>query len=302
MNNHMHKAKIRDNDEFYTKYEDIEAELVHYKDQLKNKIIYCNCDTLESNFYKYFRNNFNSLGLKELIISGLDSNGNGSFNSEENIEKAKYADIIITNPPFSLMCNSYIPMLLELEKKFLIVCQLPLLCTKHIFPQLVEQKFFTGYNSIKKFICKDGSERSFGNALWLTNLKIHKYKQIKLNGQNKKFYRMLNIDAIDVPNIKDIPVNYDGLMLVPLTFLEYLGDSRFELIGSCNYNGKYGRNDIGIDSIGQEWIDRYFASGRKGHYTKNMNIPVYFNAKGEAKCPFSRVVIKYVNQKSMGNA
>ena len=120
-NTHLHKAKKAKNDEFYTRYEDIEKELIHYKDQLQGKIVYCPCDTPESNFVKFFTDHFQEYGLKRLIATGYNEGGqgtyyrydgknlnvgrlegNGDFRSEECTQIMKDSDIVITNPPFSL--------------------------------------------------------------------------------------------------------------------------------------------------------------------------------------------------------
>lgn len=107
-NKHFFTAKANKNDEFYTKLEDIENELVHYTDFFRNKVVYCNCDSPNySNFWKYFHDNFHSLGLKKLISTYLDSVqsfkteydgktvkqeklvGNEDFRNEECIETLK---------------------------------------------------------------------------------------------------------------------------------------------------------------------------------------------------------------------
>lgn len=121
-NKNLHEAKRNKNDEFYTRYEDIEKELKHYKEYLKGKTVYCPCDDYRwSNFVKYFKDNFSTLGLKKLYASNYDigegaykysydgkvetvmkCEGNGDFRSEECTKIMKSCDIVITNPPFSL--------------------------------------------------------------------------------------------------------------------------------------------------------------------------------------------------------
>jgi len=112
MNTNLHKAKKAKKDEFYTQYEDIEKELVHYKDQFKGMVVYCNCDSPDSNFVKYFTDNFEELGLKKLLTCYLREDGTGGFQSEESIELLKQADIVVTNPPFSLF-REYVAQLME---------------------------------------------------------------------------------------------------------------------------------------------------------------------------------------------
>ena len=159
-NTNLHKAKTGKNDEFYTQLADIEKELKHYKDHFRGKVVLCNCDDPTiSNFYTYFSMNFEYLGLKKLIatcyksqerdlFSKFDSEsaiwleyngfkkgervpdlkdigikqfqGDGDFRSAECIELLKQADIVVTNPPFSLF-REYVAQLVEYDKKFIIV-------------------------------------------------------------------------------------------------------------------------------------------------------------------------------------
>ena len=163
-NTNLHKAKKAKNDEFYTQLTDIEKECVHYRPHFKDKVVFCNCnDALHSNFAEYFSLNFEFLGLKKLIctaykVDGVhgkvciyegDKNGNrvpdldewechmldgdGGFASEECIEFLKEADIVVTNPPFSLF-REYVAMLMQYNKKFLIIGNMNAITYKEIFP------------------------------------------------------------------------------------------------------------------------------------------------------------------------
>lgn len=177
-NKNLHSAKKEKNDEFYTLYEDIEKEVEEYKDQLKDKIIFCNCDDPESsNFWKYLSNNFTYYGLKKLISSHYDPNGNsykleisrdinndgilnkldtqktpfkgnGDFRSDECIEILKECDIVITNPPFSLF-REYITQLMEYDKKFLILGNNNAITYKEVFRYIKDNKLWLGYTSNK---------------------------------------------------------------------------------------------------------------------------------------------------------
>lgn len=138
-NNNLKKAKKAKFDEFYTLITDVEREMVHYKDQFKDKIIFCNCDDPEeSNFWKYFYLNFHHLGLRKLIsthyetekpsykleydganIVKTDLMQNGDFRSPEAIEILKESDIIATNPPFSLF-REFVDLLTTSEKSLLL--------------------------------------------------------------------------------------------------------------------------------------------------------------------------------------
>lgn len=135
----LRKAMVAKNDEFYTQLHEIENELKFYTQYLKDKIIYCNCDSPKySNFWKYFYNNFHVLGLKGLVSTYLDNEqsykttfdgntvkqekliGNGDFRSDECIEILKECDIVITNPPFSLI-RDFFDILVENKKQFLFI-------------------------------------------------------------------------------------------------------------------------------------------------------------------------------------
>lgn len=183
---HLDRAKREKNDEFYTQFEDIEKELIYYKKQFKDKVVYCNCDNPhESNFFKYFIENFNDLGLKKLIATNYKSQymsiaykaeivevknvddifknpknklttlkGDGDFRSDECIELLKEADIVVTNPPFSLF-REYVAKLMEYRKKFLIIGNVNAITYKGIFPLIKDNKVCIGYNSPRKFRAPD---------------------------------------------------------------------------------------------------------------------------------------------------
>ena len=187
-NKHMGKAKEQKKDEFFTQIGDIERELRHYKEHFKDKVVFCNCDDPEySNFWLYFQLNFFSLGLKklisthyekdkpsykmEIIAADLPKNGqmsfpdyvktplqqNGDFRSPECIEILKEADIVVTNPPFSLF-REYIAQLIEYDKKFIVIGSQNSLHYKEIFPLIQENKVWLGYgfpNSVGFFINRE---------------------------------------------------------------------------------------------------------------------------------------------------
>ena len=169
-NGNLIKAKAAKNDEFYTRLEDIEKELKHYTEHFKGKVVYCNCDDANrSNFFKYFSTNFQKLGLKKLITSGLKIDatengtgvvaiqtgddidiydGNGDFRSEECIEFLKEADIVVTNPPFSLF-REYVAQLMQYGKKFLIIGNMNAITYKEIFPYIKNNELWMGIHSNK---------------------------------------------------------------------------------------------------------------------------------------------------------
>lgn len=262
----LHTAKKQKKDEFYTLYEDIEKELQHYPEQLKDKIIYCNCDDYEnSNFYKYFKDNFNKLQLKEVIATGYDINTkqgkyakyngfveytNNNFNGDfkANTDLLKYADIIITNPPFSLF-REYFKLLVEYDKKFLIIGNMNAITFKEIFPLIKDNKLWLGYRTLgsdfffnvpedyKEELMKTKTEGGgwriidnevvgrIASACWFTNLEHKKRNQelILYKQYSEEYYpKYDNYDAIEVSKVAEIPVDYDGVMGVPITILKYL--------------------------------------------------------------------------------
>lgn len=262
-NSNLHAAKTAKNDEFYTQLVDIENELKHYKDHFKGKVVYCNCDDAEeSNFFKYFSLNFEHLGLKKLITSCYNENGrgrylvyegdkngnnvpdadeigvfefegNGDFRSAESIKLLKEADIVVTNPPFSLF-REYIAQLMEYSKKFLVIGNMNAITYKEIFPLIKENKLWLGYNYCKEFIMPNGEIKSFGNINWYTNLEHDKRNEeiILYRTYNETDYpKYDNYDAINVNKVKDIPCDYDGVMGVPITFLDKYNPNQFEIVG-----------------------------------------------------------------------
>lgn len=199
-NTNLTNSKQAKNDEFYTMYEDIENELQHYPGAFEGKIVYCNCDNPEwSNFWKYFHINFKKLGLKKLVSTHYETNGhsykmeyeggddnnveagvitplegNGDFRNQECIDLLKEADIVVTNPPFSIAREDFIPQLFEYKKKFLIIGDLNWVTYKIIFPLLKNNEMWMGYSTVKEFLQPDGTIKKFGNKLWFTNLDIKK--------------------------------------------------------------------------------------------------------------------------------
>lgn len=290
LNNNLHKAKKGKNDEFYTQLSDIENELKHYTQHFKGKVVYCNCDDPRiSNFFHYFSYNFEKLGLKKLIatcyknqnrdlFSQNDSEqaiyleyngdkngdsipnpeeigihplkGDGDFRSKESIELLKQADIVVTNPPFSLF-REYVAQLIEYDKKFLIIGSMNAITYKEIFPLIAQNKMWLGYgfkagnayfktNQSEKDFAKGVYDSETGlvkfrNVHWFTNLDHNKrheelilYKTYK--GNEEDYPKYDNYDAINVDKVADIPMDYDGVMGVPITFLDKYNPEQFEIV------------------------------------------------------------------------
>ncbi len=257
-NKNLHNAKKGKNDEFYTQLSDIEKELKHYKEHFYGKTIYCNCDNSEfSNFYKYFKTNFDNLGLKKLISTHYDENKptyivechgsnvddiktelkqNGDFRSDECIELLKETDIVVTNPPFSLF-REYVALLEEYDKKYLIIGNKNAITYKDIFKLIKDDRLWLGYTNVKEFKQPDGTFKKFGNIGWFTNLEIDRRNDelfLCRHYSPELYPNYDNYDAINVDKVKDIPKDYDGVMGVPITFLDKYNPKQFEIINGLN--------------------------------------------------------------------
>jgi len=250
-NQNLHTAKVEKNDEFYTQYADIENELQHYKKHFKNKVVYCNCDSIDSNFVKYFQDNFKRLRIKKLLFSSLPVD----FRSPEAIEILKECDIVITNPPFSLF-REYVAQLTEYDKKFLIIGNQNAITYKEIFKLIKENKLWLGvsldgrniwyeipdsYTKYHKI--ENGKKYAFvASTVWFTNLEHYKRNEklrlINLyKGNEDEYPEYDNYDAIEVSKVVNIPIDYDGLMGVPITFLHKYNPQQFEIIWTTDRGG-----------------------------------------------------------------
>ena len=295
-NGSFQSAKDSKQDEFYTQLSDIEKELKHYKKHFKGKVVYCNCDDPRvSNFFHYFSHNFEKLGLKKLIstcyknqnsdlfsqnqsekavyieyfgdknannMPDLDEigikelQGDGDFRSAESIELLKQADIVVTNPPFSLF-REYVAQLMEYDKSFLIIGNQNAISYKEIFNLIQANKLWQGYKcgdmafkvpnhyearETRYWEDDQGQKwRSLGNACWYTNLDISKrHEEIILYKKYtpEEYPVYANYDAIEVGQVKDIPCDYFGAMGVPVTFLDKFNPKQFEILGSSRTLGK----------------------------------------------------------------
>ena len=267
-NENLHKAKAAKNDEFYTRLEDIEKELKHYTEHFKGKVVYCNCDDANrSNFFKYFSTNFQKLGLKKLMTSGLKIDGtgvvaiqkgddidiydgNGDFRSEECIEFLKEADIVVTNPPFSLF-REYVAQLMQYGKKFLIIGNMNAITYKEIFPYIKNNELWAGYgfnisyvyktpykNELEanaKFVKSKGCNPEDGYVTvpavaWFTNLEHSKRNEelILYKSYNPTEYpKFENYDAIEVSKVAEIPMDYEVEKIVTEEELNKLKEQGF---------------------------------------------------------------------------
>lgn len=342
-NRTLSNARNAKQDEFYTRFGDIENELKHYKAQLRGKTVFCNCDDpYESNFFKYFALNFNILGLNKLISTGYallplldieglkpegkepyaieinevpDHNGKGAtdlsdveyllrhdantsraldgdetynggdFRSGECLELLKQADVVVTNPPFSLF-REYVSQLVEYKKQFLIIGNKNAITYKGLFSLIRDNMLWIGVTPMgqdmlfsipddyARRMVEEGKEGSnykvvegkiYGRSpsIWFTNMDNPKrHEEIALF---KKYSRMDypnydNYNAIEVGRVADIPEDYRGVMGVPISFLDKYNPEQFELIGSNrdvgqDPDGVYGRSTI---LNGKETFKRLF--------------------------------------------
>ena len=310
-NENLHIAKVYQNDEFYTQLTDIEKEMYHYWEHFEGKTIYCNCDDPRvSNFVKYFAHRFELLKLKKLISTcymnqdwdifstrecekgikiiyngeTIDNypdfdkmikknlKGDGDFRSKECIELLKEADIVVTNPPFSLF-REFVAQLMEYDKKFIILGNMNAVTYKEIFPLIKENKIWWGVASCNKDMYFDIPEHyqerlqresiegsgykiidgvvkgRLASAVWYTNLP-HKRRKEKLNnlwawyakrgeGKNPLYPKYDNYDAIEVSKVAEIPADYEGVMGVPVSFLDKYNPEQFEILGSADDRDYY---------------------------------------------------------------
>lgn len=264
-NTSLRAARKVKNDEFYTRLEDINEEMNHYEDKFRGKVVFCNCDDPKwSNFWKYFHLNFSVLGLKKLISTHYDKTeptykmeytggndndievgvktpleGNGDFRNKECLDLLDECDIVVTNPPFSLF-RTYVATLMEHNKKFLIIGNKNAITYKEFFPLLKENKVWLGCTNVKEFLQPDGSIKKFGNIGWFTNLDVAKRHEkliLRKHYTPEEYPKYDNYDAIEVSKVSDIPVDYDGVMGVPITFLDKFNPNQFEIIGADEAEG-----------------------------------------------------------------
>ena len=299
MNLNLQQARKAKKDDFYTQLVDIEKELKHYKEYFKNKVVYCNCDDpRESNFFHYFSYNFEHLGLKKLIttcyknnqidmFSKEDSseaikleysgdkndnrvpdieeigvthlNGDGDFRSQECIDILKKADIIVTNPPFSLF-REFLQQLFDNKKDFLIIGNVNAITYKETFRYIKDNKLWYG-PSIRS------GDREFGvpdsypltaashridekgkkfvrvkGVRWFTNLDFkERYEDLILVEKYtpEKYPKYDNCNAINVNKTRDIPIDYDGPIGVPISFLDKYNPNQFEILGLDDHSLVY---------------------------------------------------------------
>ena len=298
-NANLHKARKARLDEFYTRTEDVEAELWHYREHFRGKTVYLNCDDPRwSAFWRYFCLRFGELGLERLIathytgvtepgqpsfkieaLRGRDDTagdgikyvdpetggvqtaleGDGDFRSEECVELLEQSDIVVTNPPFSLF-REYVAQLVEHGKQFVILGNMNGITYKEIWPLIQGGHIWLGTKS-----CGGGMDMIYPSALfdeekagafhidaaghyiknimgviWFTNLdhaKRHEELPLWKRYTPEEYPRYDNYDAINVDKVKEIPRDHDGVMGVPITFLDKWNPEQFEILGCTESEG-----------------------------------------------------------------
>ena len=288
-NNNLHNAKRQKNDEFYTTRAAVELELNHYKEHFRGKVVYCNCDDpIESEFTRYFAYKFEDWGLKKLISTGYkesghgvmyvyegDKNGNlvpdrsewkitelqgnGDFKSEECVELLKQADIVVSNPPFSLF-REYVAQLIEYGKEFLIIGNKNAITYKEIFPLIKENKLWLGISFPNEFILPNGeiTKTVSGLCRWFTNLthaKRNKPLDLVQKYDPRYYPKFDNYDCIECSKVMDIPRDYDGVIGVPITFLDKYCPNQFRIIGCTESEGKGFSNGLWNGGVTQPMVD-----------------------------------------------
>ena len=260
-------AKKIGNDEWYTRICEIARELDCYR--LDGKKVFLNCDTKDSNFFKYLHKEFNFYGLKKLLAIGLDSNGigqisssngkevktatipqeKGMFSSDFSKKFLQEADVVITNPPFSKLRDWFDVVYKQYNKDFIVLAPITAVGYKEIYPYLQQRKIWLGDRKLNKDMYfhipdddkeyfqkefKEGSKYKIidgevmgrlGSVCWLTNLQHFDQTILSELGAkfaDREYVKCDNRDAICVQKVSEVPVDYEGEMAVPLTFIEYL--------------------------------------------------------------------------------
>ena len=343
-NRDLIKAKEQKKDEFYTQLTDIEKEMKHYTAHFRGKTIFLNCDDPEySNFWLYFQLNFYQLGLKKLISTHYEENKpsykmeivstnkddgqagtqlgipdyvktplkqNGDFRSPECIEILKEADIVITNPPFSLF-REFVAQLMEYDKKFIIIGNQNAIHYKEIFPLLRDNKMWIGvsiHSGDREFqvpddyplqasgwrVDEEGRKYIRVKGIrWFTNLDFEERHEDMLLYKSyceSEYPKYINYDAIEVNKTADIPCDYYGDMGVPDNFMDKYNPEQFVIVGLAE--GELGK-EIGFSANLTEEeckaLSREYKPFRKGN-------PIYRKNDGTLHKPFARIIIRRKEQ------
>lgn len=258
-NTSLNKSKAAKNDEYYTRLEDIEKELVYYSPYLKGKKVVCNCDSEASMFWTYLTTNYTRLGLKGLTATHYDPNGtykldyingqtiktavsgDGSYNSPTSKAILKEADIVITNPPFSLF-RDFVETIQN--KDFIVIGCINAVTYGNVFPMFKAGQIRLGHTTLRYYVTPDGTVKDLGSTSWFTTLPVNRQELVLTATYNPTDYQTYsNYPAINVNKVKDIPSDYKGLMGVPVNFLTKHCSSQFRIVDRLN-NPKLGKKTI----------------------------------------------------------
>lgn len=241
---HLSAAKRKKDDEFYTRRIDVEAELVNYTSSFSGQVVMCNCDDADSAFKSYFVENFHALGLKGLYCTGIAgeffeydgstmtvSTIDGDFRSSDSTKLLEQADVVVSNPPFSLY-REYMAQLLEYGKDFLVIGNKNAISYKEVFPALQEGRLRLGYTTPNNFNTPTGTANLQGLCRWFTTLPTpDKTFWTPTASVNDREYQSFDLyPAINIDRTSDIPIDYDGLMGVPITALDHFDPEKYEIV------------------------------------------------------------------------
>lgn len=254
------KGRSNKYDEFYTQYKDVENEMRHY--DFKGKSVYCPCDDpTKSNFSKYFRDNFEKLGIRRLVstcypngimevvdakgIKTLKLKGDGDFRSEECKRILRNSDVVVTNPPFSLS-REFFDFVVSEGKEFLIIAPNHAITYPNVLKIFMEKKVWLGVSTLadvwyivpNEYESKSTKEEGgvkmarFNNTKWHTNMESDTPKHLPLTKTIDDGYGYYDdSDILDVRKTKDIPIGYEGVMGVPICFTSYYNPNEFDIEG-----------------------------------------------------------------------
>ena len=228
--------------------------------------------------------------------------GNGDFRSDECIELLKQADIVVTNPPFSLF-REYIAQLVEYDKKFLIIGNTNSLTYKEIFRLIKDNKLRTGYTNFNVgmfFVVPDDWEQfhhidkngkkiaRVSTSCWFTNLEVEKHKQeitLYKKYNSVEYPKYENFNAINVNKYTDIPYDYEGAMGVPVTFVDKHNPNQFEIIG-------LGISNSGIEIGVKPYKNEHKKYRKEVQKRGAVDGDLYMITNGIVDVPYARIIIK----------
>ncbi len=339
----LNHAKDAKQDDFWTQLPEIQAECQHYRDQFRGKTILCNCDDpLVSNFVRYFALNFKAFGLKRLIATCyknaqgdlfstgkddkacfFDYDGTEGFNSVEElvrmkkrdlgcdgdfrnpicIDLLKQADIVSTNPPFSLF-REYVAQLMKFGKKFLIIGNINAIKYKEIFPLITHNQIWLGvsiHSGDREFQIPDSYQprsasfriddegRRFVRVVgvrWFTNLEHaqrHEPLPLWATFSEERYPHYINFDGIEVNPTNEIPKDYPGMMGVPITFIDKYCPDQFEIIGVS----------ADVAKPMKEIKDWYAARPEQGHLRTGGDALYFWKGPDDLIRTYDRIVIRH---------